>query len=243
MAVVDGTNIPPPSPRRRGGIPVTVSGYRGKIVVRKRPERKGKKKSPLQQAWVNNFSCIARWSKWADPRARQRAEEQAPDTGWYWRDIIETGMVGKLRRKEGEEPITTPTAMVHQSAPSALTINIDHLQTYDMLDWDNNYFWNPIANQERLTVRSPGIYLVGATASFTPNSTGARKLQIQKDDGTVIAHMRQGTGTSAGGQMSLVGINYFAANEYARVYAQSLVSGQSVQVSSFWILALTPENP
>jgi len=242
MAVVDGTNIPPPSPRRRGGLPVTVSGYRGLVVVRKRPGRKGPAKSPLQQAWVNDFACKARWSKYADWRARERAEELAPDTGWYWRDIIETGMAGKLRRRDGETPITTPTALVKQSSTTSLTINVDTAMTFDTLEWDNNYFWNPIANQSRLTVRSPGLYLVGATANFPVNSTGRRKIQIQKSDGTILAHSAQGSGTSSGGNISCVGIMYFEANSYARVFAQSLVASQTVQIQNFWILAITPEN-
>lgn len=242
MAKAESTNIPAPSPRRRGGLPVETSGYRGLLIIKKRKERKGPKKTELQQAWVNNFSCLARWSKFADPRARNYAEEMAPDTGWYWRDIIESAMSGKLIRKEGEHPITTPTANVFRDTSESLTQNITKTLTPNDLTWDNNYFWNPTANQSRLTVRSPGLYLVGCTLLFSGASTARRDARIEDNNGNLIAENGGGEGTSSGGYRSVMGIWYFHKDDYALCRAFTSGTGQSAQIIRFWILAITPEQ-
>lgn len=242
MAIVEGTYIQPPSPRRRGGLPLELSGWKGKIVARKRKGRKGPNKSPLQQAWVDNFSCIARWSKFADPRARETAEDMAPDTGWYWRDIIETAMVGKLIRRIGEHPITTPTVNIRKTSATSLSGTNETVLTPDEFLWDNNYFWNPISNQSRITFRSPGLYLVGADAQFGVSSTTRRKLIIKDQDGTRIVEQSQGPGLSTTVQIAIVGLMYFHANDYIECYAQASASGQTTVLNHFWAIAMTPEQ-
>jgi len=242
MAKADSTLIPAPSPRRRGGLPVETSGYRGLLAIRKRKERKGPKKSPLQQAWVDNFSCMARWSKKADPRARAWAEEMAPDTGWYWRDIIESAMSGKLIRKEGEHPITTPTANIARVAAQALSGTNETTLVADTLIWDNNYFWNPSANQQRLTIRSAGLYLVGADAQFPVSNTGRRKLIIKNQDDTRIVEQSQSPGTSTTVQIAIVGLYYFHSGDYIYAVGQANQSSQTCVLNHFWALAITPEQ-
>lgn len=242
MAKVEGSYLPPPQPRRRGRMPLEVSGYRGQIVVRAKKGPKGPKKSVLQQAWVNNFKCIATWSKWADSVAREQAEQLVPNSGWYWRDVIETALQGKLIRFNGGQRITTPTANVAALEMTLPLANTNYVITPDTVIWDNNYFYNPVINMTRLTVRSPGLYLFGMQTFWSVNATARRRIQVRLNGTTSISELSAGEGTSGSGNRMTVGIYYFNQDDYIEAVVQAGVTNQKVVLNSFWIVAITPET-
>jgi len=242
MAKVEGTFLPPPQPRRRGRMPLEVSGYRGLIVVRQKKLPKGPKKSPLQQAWVDNFRCIAYWSKFADPYAREAAEEAVPNTGWYWRDVIESALSGKLIRFQGAPRMTTPTVYLSQSAAVNLGNGVLTTLTPDTVVWDNNYFFNPAANQERITFRTAGLYIFGALVTFATTSTARKAVAIFTNTGLNVANQSGGEGTALGGGRSCMGVYYFNADDYITVAVRASAASQTAQLNNFWAVAITPET-
>jgi len=242
VAKVERTLLTPTSARRRRSGGLTLSSYRGLLIVRTRPKTPKAPPSELQRAWIQRFKCYAYWSKLADPWARKIAEEMVPNTGWYWRDVIERAMSGKLLLNREEPPITTPTAYVTRSTAQNLTQNVTLYLTPDTLNWDNNYFWNPSANTTRLTVRSAGLYMIGATLLFPNGTTGRRDVILRTNGTTTIAEQGGGEGTNAGGYRSVTTIMYMRAQDYVEVGAFTSVTGQTARIFAFWIVALTPET-
>lgn len=241
MAKVERTLLTPTSPRRRRSGGLTLSSYRGLLIVRSRPKTPKAPPSELQRAWINRFKCYAYWSKFADPDARRIAEELVPNTGWYWRDVIERAMSGKLLLNREELPITTPTANIYATSPQAISSGVEAALTAAALNWDNNYFWNPSANQSRLTCRTAGLYAFGCVVNSPTNTTARRKVSIIVNGTTRIAQQSAGAGTSTSQQLTLTGIWYMHANDYAQVFAQPSSSGQTFTMEHFWVVALTPE--
>jgi hypothetical protein len=211
-------------------------------IVKKRPPPKGPNKTQLQQAWVDNFKCIASKSKFADPRARDWAEENAKGTGWYWRDIIETALSGKLLRYREELRVTTPTASIQRTTAEALVNGTLKVLTPNQMHWDNNYFWNPSSNPNRLTIRSPGVYMFGCAATFPVATTVRRGVLVRDNTGAFRAYGVGGEGTSLGGQRECMGLWYFSAGDWIEPCGIASAAGQTVQLLSFWIMALTPET-
>jgi len=138
--------------------------------------------------------------------------------------------------------VTTPTARVFRNGNEALVSGIAKALTPDGVVWDNNVFWNPIANQSRLTVRSAGVYLIGSQVLFN-NITGGRRSAPLFVNGVVIAGNQEVTQANAN-IVRLTPVTLWAFNEgdYLEAFAFSSVANVNAQLEALWILAITPEG-
>jgi len=220
---------------------VVLSSYKSTIYVRARPKPVKKPLSPNRQAWVDNFKLIARLSKTPDPRAFNEATALAKGTNWYYRDVLETAMSGKLIRYEDEVRVTTPTARLERTATQAITLNTDTPIDMDGVVWDNNAFWDSGSNPSRITVRSPGLYLLGGNLYYQDTTASGHRLAFLRVNGSVqIANVSLLVNANLTKQLDVIGLYYFHANDYVELCARSSVNSVVVALN-FWAVAITPE--
>jgi len=225
----------------RPGAPYHLSAYRGDIVrIQKNP--RNHPASFAESLTVCGFANAARFSKWAEPHQRKQAEEDTPDTGWYWRDAIHAGMFGKLYRDLGDLKITTPTVHVTGTTPVALTSGVAKLMVPDTELWDNNYFWDPTIHQSRITFRASGLYLVGAQVHYTAVSGSYRTTFFVLNGLTTIATHRAGANVSQSVYGNPLAFWFFNSGDYIELYAQSNVAGVSADIEHWWAMAMSPEQ-
>jgi len=226
--------------------------YRGEIVVKKWPKRRGSVKSPRAAAWMKRFACVAREMKSPFPQMLDAAEGwakgQSPifggpkgPTGWYYRDVLETASYGKLIRFQGEVKVRTPAVHVSRSTAESLTSGVAKKLTPNQFEWDNNSFWSSTLNPTRLTMKAPGLYLIGANVFFPVNATAARGAWLIVNNSIEIANSQAGEGTNTFGRRSVVGCYYFHANDYVECFASAATTLQTAQLHDFWAVAITPE--
>jgi len=223
------------------GTGLNLSSWKGRPYVRKNRRRTGKPKTPLQQAWVEYFKWTSCLSKQPDPYALGDARDWAKGTGWYYRDVIERAFAGKLVNVEGLKKLTTPTANIYRTTAQALATNQDVLLLPNAKYWDNNTFWSPTINPGRLTVRSRGLYLVGAWVNLPVFSTQFRYAWMKTSGGVELSRQVTATSTSTDCQWPLVAAWYFDEGDYVELYAHANGASQTAIVKHFWIVAITPE--
>lgn len=219
---------------------VVLSSNKSGIYIRARPKKSRKGLTPLRMAWVDNFKLIATLSKTPDPYAFNMATALAKGTNWYYRDVLETAMSGKLIRYEDEPRVTTPTAVISRVTNEQWTGGQFKFLTPDNLVWDNNAFWNPALNPTRITMRAPGVYLVGATVTLKTANAGAFAAELWVNGSTLIAGQRvskNGVETMA----QATGLYYFHANDYVELGVFNSANTTQYQSPSFWVVAITPE--
>jgi len=110
------------------------------------------------------------------------------------------------------------------------------------IDWDNNVFWNPIANQSRLTVRSSGVYLVGCQVEFTNITGGRRAVQLILNGSKIIGDQTVTQANANLARLTPSTLWAFNTNDYIEVGAFANVAGVACELENFWILAITPEG-
>jgi len=235
----DGNYRPLIPPR---GSPVTLTSWKATPVLRARPRARGPVKSELQQAWIYSFIEAACLSKGPDPLAYDAANFWADDTGWYYRDVIERAMAGKLIYREGETHIRTPTVNVSRSSAETIpTSTFTDLSPNTKL-WDTNSFWAP-TTPKILVVRSPGLYSFGYNVEWSSNGTGTRYHRILLNGATpLLIETNQPSGSGYAGQFSASGLYYFHALDYITLNVHCAVANQTCKVLNFWMLAITPEG-
>jgi len=225
--------------------------HRGEVVVQKWPRLRGGYQSERQRAWGERFSCLARALSSPFPQALQDAEgwakgqdatyggPKAP-TGWYYRDVLETAAYGKLIRYQGEVRVRTPT--VRAERPAALTVTANTVTTLSpsQVEWDNNSFWNASVNPNRITIKSPGLYAIGAVVERTTGGTSRQAVFLQDQAGVTIAASMPSPVT-APAWVSLSTIHYFHANEWFDLKVYLLTGSSTWKILSLWAVAITPE--
>jgi len=219
-----------------------VNQWKNTVYIQKRPEPYGAPRSERQRAWVENFKQLACWSKQPDPYAFQRATDLARGTNWYYRDVIESALSGKLILGEGGLRITTPTVRVSRSAAEAISGGGGTVLTPDTELWDNNNFWSPSVNPSRITFRAPGLYLVGAETLYNSVAAGYRQSFIRLNGSTIIGQMRGGNGSQADLVIQPSTLYYFDPNDYIQVLAGTTTAGITCKLNSLWAVAITPEQ-
>jgi len=215
---------------------------RGQIIVQAWPKKRGKNISPVQRAWVNHFSCIANNFKDPEPRQRDFAEQHKGGARWFVRDFFYAAAAGKLIGIRGEERITTPTASLTKLASAAAVNGTDTVITPTAHEWDNNQFWSNTVNPSRMTIRSAGLYLIGMELQFTAVAGGSRRAWLRLN-GTTFFLRDEVPGTSSGAQqIGAARPYYFHAGDYVECGYFQNSAGVSLQMNSFWIVAITPES-
>jgi len=188
------------------------------------------------------FSCIAWLSKQPDPYTFNAATNFSKGTGWYYRDAIAAAAAGKLIRFDGAKRVTTPTALVYRAGTTALTSGVFTTLTPDTMRWDNNQFWNPTSNPERITFKSAGLYLIGGYVEFNAVTGGRRYVQISANNTTPLVQQVVTVANANATRLSLSTIYYFAANDFIEIDAQATVAGVTVALPNFWVVGIVPET-
>jgi len=238
----------------------------GELYASAWPRLRGKKKTPLQQAWVDNFKFLASAPKLADACALDTASELAKDTGYFWRDVVSSALSGKLlyykgseltdpplpklyadqvnKQYEGAPRVTTPTARVHMSAAQACTAGVATTLIPNVKDWDNNTFWSSTTHPERLTARSSGLYLVLAAMLMTPNGESGLAIRLMLNGATILARTDVATRTAPSEQpeYNLVALYYLNAGDYITFDANYSSGGCTGQLRQLTIVGITPES-
>jgi len=211
----------------------------GRLLVQANPA--AHKPSGAESAWISNFSCLAHFTKAPWSGDFNDATELQDQTGWYWRDVIHSALSGKLLGDPAKR-VTTPTVRVFRTGVEALSNGVVKILTPNNREWDNNFFWDETANQSRLTVRSSGVYLVGAQVEFT-NITGGRRAVQLIANGTKIVGDQTVTQANVNLQrLTPVTLWAFETNDYIEAAAFANVAGVSAELEAFWLMAMTPES-
>jgi len=220
---------------------IVLSSNKSGIYIRARPKKTSKGMTPNRMAWVENFKLIARLSKTPDPYAFNVATALAKGTNWYYRDVLETAMSGKLIRYEDEVRVTTPTAFLSRVTNEQWTAGQFKFMTPDNLVWDNNAFWSSGVNPTRITMKSAGLYLVGATVQLKTANAGNFAAELWVNASILIGGSRvpkNGLETMA----CVAGVYYFHANDYVELGVFNSANTTQYQSPSFWAVAITPEG-
>lgn len=231
---------------------VRLDQVNGTARLQKWPRRRGKTKSERQQAWIDRFTCIARVSKSPDPRTLAAAQYWArvvnmgaaspmKGGGWFYRDVIAASMAGKGISFQEQVRVLTPTANATRLVAQSVPANTETVLVPSAIIWDNNQFWHPTINPGRLTFRSPGVYLVGATVERTSGGTSRQYNVIRKNANENIS-VAMGSNHAAPSWHELMGIGYFNANDWAVLSSYLLTGVSTWRVLSFWAMAITPEG-
>jgi len=218
-----------------------IKNWKGRVYVSKWPRKRGNQKTNLQQAWVNHFSCVAKLSRYPDPRTFDAATDYTKRTGWYYRDAIAAAAVGKLIRYEGIKRITTPTAFVHRNVSEALTSGVAKVLTPNVPDWDNNQFWSLSINPQRLTIKATGLYMFGGRIQFSSKAGSTRRGQILLNGTQQLAINRVWPGTAVASWVELSSIWYFHEDDYITIDAYVETTAIDATLMGFWMVAITPE--
>jgi len=241
LAKVDQPQSQPKSTKRRRAPPFVVSSWKGRYYVRAKPQSKARPATPAQRRWIENFQCDQRAVKWADPRSRARAEELSPDTGFLPRDVIVFALNGKGIRYDGEEKISTPTVSAYGANETLTGSGVAKYLTVTGVAWDNNAFWSPTSNPERLVCHQSGLYLCMARVWFKPTTASLASAGLYGSSGRECGRTVGPISGSSDGVFNLVGLEYFNAEDYLRVQVYRFVASSSVQLLGMQMVAITPE--
>jgi len=221
---------------------VVMKPHRGQTVVQKWPKKRGKPKGALQQAWVDRFSLVACFVKSPSTEEYDRARQWADGTGWFWRDVLTAAANGNLLVIPGQTKITTPTFYVGRDVVEPLAAGTAESVNFDGLEWDNNVFWNPISNPNRLTFFAPGLYLVGADGQFNNTATDKRCSLFMRVNGTKDLPRAEGQDIANNDiGLQVASIWYFNAGDYLELRVLSTVACD-LNSAHLWGVAITPEG-
>jgi len=238
-------NAPPEAFSRKDQLKVRrrviVKEHRGQVITQKWPRPRGKTQSQLQQAWVDAFSDRARTLKSVNPAMLTMAQNLAKGTGWYYRDVLETGSYGKLLIERDEYRVTTPTVSAFATASTLIPQNVATPLPLTAQYWDNNAFRDP-ANPTRLVVKSPGLYLCIGNVNWTTLSgtTGHRQQLRVNNAMTIVEIDTPGTQTLPYRQ-NLFMAWYFHADDYLELYVQKNNANNQARIDMLALVAITPE--
>lgn len=218
-----------------------VKPWHDMSVIQAWPRPRGRVKSARQQAWVDRFSEWACATKSPDAQTYDQAKEWARGTGWFWRDVLTSAMAGKLVGIIGETKITTPTAYLERTTNEALAAGGEEAINMTTFRWDNNGFWTLTPNPSRMLCKSPGLYLIGASAQFQANATDNHNYMRLAINGTTFLPYITGQGILTQPVfLNTMSIYYMHANDYIELRAGSSIA-QTLNNAQLWIVAITPE--
>jgi len=212
-----------------------------KVVLRKRQPPNKRQQTENQRAWVENFKQLACWSKSPDPRAFEEAEKLAAGTNWYYRDVVETALSGKLFQREGETRVTTPTAFLTRATDFQINGGAFSAIPMTAAVWDNNFFWSATVNPTRITCRTPGLYLVFGTTRLVTNNAGAMTAELCINGGASLAGSRV-TKANDFTMANVTLVYYFHANDYVELKCFNSANNAQFRSPGLRIVAITPEG-
>lgn len=229
-----------------------IRNLNGQAVAQAWPKPRGGAQSPLQQAWVNRFSCLARARKSPIPQELDAAKlwvamgnalyQNSPNGGlWYYRDALEVAANGKFIRYQGEPRVTTPTVRVNRSTSEAIAGGAQTVLQPNTVEWDNNLFWSSTVNPKRITFRSAGVYLIGGQVTFGSIANGYREALLRLNGAGAPIACRVSLTTAQPVILAPVGLYYFHVNDYIEFVVGTTSAATTAQINNLWALAITPE--
>lgn len=126
-----------------------------------------------------------------------------------------------------------PSARIYQTAVNTLLNNTPTSLQFDTESFDVGGLHSTTTNTERMTITTPGIYLLQATVSFAANATGYRRVSIVNQVGNAIATEARAAFGTFNNEISLVGVSRLAAGDYAYVQATQTSGGSLNTVTGF----------
>jgi len=239
-------------------------GRGGQLIAQKWPRRRGKQRSALQQAWIDDFKVKAQRSKLPDSCSMDVAKALANHTGWYYRDVLERAMSGKLlqlhnhdfgpdpphflqrvpglKQYEGTLRVLSPTASIYAASPTTFTNQIYNALPASNFRWDNNAFFD-LATPTRLTAKSSGLYLLAGTLEWSQLNGSWRRGAIRVNGTTQIAIQTVNSGINIPVAINLIAIYPLAAGDYVELQCQKGSSSNlACRMVEFQILGITPES-
>lgn len=215
---------------------------RGRIIVQKWPAKRGRIKSPAQQAWVDRFSCLADTFKDFEPKQYDFAKKYTKGTRWFVRDMHYAAANGDLVGERNANKIITPTCSLSNTTAVALTSGVAKVLQPANVDWDNNQFWNATTNPTRITFRSPGLYRVSAIINFNAVTGSFRDATIRLNGTTLLVTDRRWPSTANSLNCLPEYLWYFHAGDYIELQAQANTTGVTASILKVQVIAMTPEN-
>lgn len=228
------------------------------------PKSRGPAKSPNQKAWIEHFVKWSYYSKQPDPCAVATAETLAPETGYWPRDILHSAGSGKMidhdpngdmdsplpflfkhppsLKYEGKPRVITPTTSVRQVANFNNSPGGFRRVIPTDMSWDNNAFWNPTTNPERITFLAKGVYLV--MAEMLGYSGGGIDVYLELRLGeTEVISSAHGTGNGNFSAVATILMAWpFEAGQYVTLWCANLPNGNHYRLKRWQIVAITPEG-
>ncbi len=238
--------------------------YKGQIIyASKWPIKRGKPKSKLQKAWVDNFTLLAKRSKNSDPCALIIAQELAAKTGWFYRDVLETALSGKLiynsgnrgrvgpiprifidqpdKMHSGAPRVTTPTVSVIGGTPVAVPVGSCLTLGIADTEWDNNSFWNRAAGDDFLEVKSSGLYFCFAEIEFNTLYAYAECIRMLLNGTQEIANNTVSSANNLPGHAQIFRPWYFVAGDTVQLCVETNFGGPTARIKYFGLVGMTPE--
>jgi hypothetical protein len=135
-----------------------------------------------------------------------------------------------------------PAAHVRKTVNQTLTSGTATALTFGAEDFDTDALADLTTNNDRLIVRTPGLYLVGALVSFAVHATGSRIAWIEHSGTDIISDVRPGL-AGDGASATLSTLRSLDKDAYIRVKAYQN-SGGDLDVTSarLWATWQCPSN-
>lgn len=215
--------------------------HKGRVIAQKWPKKRGPARSQAQQAWQDQFSLLAQLSKQPNPTQFDRATELAAGTGWYYRDVLEVAMSGKLYIEDAERRVTTPTAIGLGTSSTVVPANTETPLPIHSVLADNNAFFSA-AQPTRWTCKTAGLYYVSGWLQWTSSATTGNTAIILKVNGTTYIAANHVPAHNLGGFNQMCsGLWYFHANDYVQCIATKSSANSQARIFAFSIVGITPE--
>lgn len=124
-----------------------------------------------------------------------------------------------------------PACRVRHSANQSIATATDVILAFNTELFDTDVMHDTVTNNSRITLKTAGLYVVMASATFDVSAVGHRTLTLQKNGATPIAETEVAPNpTAARGTGVVVSTIYkFAVNDYVEVRARQ-ASGAGLNV-------------
>lgn len=117
-----------------------------------------------------------------------------------------------------------PACRVTNSADLSIPNATETALTFDTETFDNDGIHSTSANTDRLTIATPGLYLITASVSFLANATGYRQVAIKLNGSTkLVVQEAKSNGAGNEDDLSVSTVYALVATDYvtASVYQNS----------------------
>lgn len=152
-----------------------------------------------------------------------------------WDDSIKTNI---------NNMIVPPACRVYKSSAQSIGTSSFATITFDQERFDTDGMHSTSSNTDRITIQTPGIYLVTGMVGFDSNAAGLRSAGIFMNGSTYLAAIDVPANSVGGCNLALSTIYEFAAGDYVtlRVWQNSggalnvlAASASSPELAAIWL--------